>query len=151
MPFQQENEDAFNSGLLSVERYDDVLGKSLLNREHAGRVQGIGSHVRITAAYEGQPSKRRPRMVESEAENEERIQREVAQRVAAQKRDFEEMAARLKAEMAEQTQQLVQQQLAQMMAQRTEPIVQESPRAVQSSYKSVQPQPYFDPIQVNVI
>jgi exonuclease VII large subunit len=105
----------------------------------------------MTTAYEGQPSKRRSRMVESEAENEERIQREVAQRVAAQKRDFEEMAVRLKAEMAEQTQQLVQQQLAQMMAQRTEPVVQESPRAVQSSCQSVQPQPYFDPIQVNVI
>jgi exonuclease VII large subunit len=102
----------------------------------------------MTTAYEGQPSKRKPRMVESEAENEERIQREVDQRVAAHKREFEDMAAKLKAEMAEQTQQLVQQQLAQMMAQRTEPIVQESPRVVQSSCQSVQLQPYFDPIQV---
>jgi hypothetical protein len=148
LQFQEEREDAFKKGLIPVEHYDDVLGKALPNREHPGRVRGVGSHVRMKIAYEGQPSKRRPRMAGSEAENEERIQREVDQRVAAQRKDFEDMATRLKAEMAEQTQQLVQQQLAQMMAQRTEPIAQDSPRAVQSSCQSVQPQPYFDPIQV---
>ena len=148
LPFQEEQEDAFKKGLLPIERYNDVLGKALPNREHPGRVRGVGSYVRMKNAYEGIPSKRRSRMAETEAENEEMIQREVALRVVDLTQEFEDMAVKLKGEMTEQTQQLVQQQLAQHMAQRTEPIAQDSPRAVQSSRQSVQPQPFFDPIQV---
>ena len=47
LSFQDEKEVDFNKGLLTVERHDDVLGKSLPNREHAERVRGIGALVGI--------------------------------------------------------------------------------------------------------
>jgi hypothetical protein len=95
-------------------------------------------------------------MTESEAQIEERINREVLERVANQRREMEkrmeekmeekqkEIKDQLRGEMSEQ----IQQQLAMLMAQRTEPIIADSPRAVQSSCQSVQASPLFDPAQV---
>jgi len=52
LSFQEEQEAAFKQGLLPVARYDDVLGKSLPNPEHSGRVRGVGGLVIMTKTYE---------------------------------------------------------------------------------------------------
>lgn len=62
-------------------RYEDILLKSLQNPEHTGRVRGVGSLVGIKKAYGRCGKRKRHTSSESETSIEERIQREVAERM----------------------------------------------------------------------
>lgn len=145
MSFQEEQQEAFNKGLLPVDRYDDVLGKSLPNPEHAGRVRGLGALVGIKKAYQGSGKRRRHVLSGSGADIEQRIEREVAVRV-------EVAEARIKADMAEKMKVMLAEQMATLMGRgilAESPTAAYSPTAVQSSCQSVGPRTsLFFPMEV---
>ena len=125
--FQDEQEAALKQGLLAVERYDDVLGKSLPNPEHPGRVRGVGGLVPMTKTY-GKSSTRKTRTpARSEDEFENRLRQEI--------RGIED---KLRQEIREQMQSEMASMLRQAMGQQAiEPVF--SPTVVQSSCQSVKP------------
>lgn len=72
--------------MLTIERYNDVLGNSLPTPEHSGRVRGVGSHVGIKKTYNGCGKRKRHTSDESEAVIKQRIEREVEERMKDMKR-----------------------------------------------------------------
>jgi len=129
LSFQDEQEAALKQGLLAVERYDDVLGKSLPNPEHPGRVRGVGGLVPMTKTY-GKSSTRKTRTPSrSEDDFENRLRQEI--------RGLED---KLRQEIREQMQSEMASMLRQAMGQQAiEPVF--SPTVVQSSCQSVKPLP----------
>jgi hypothetical protein len=131
LSFQEEQEAAFKQGLLPVARYDDVLGKSLPNPEHPGRVRGVGGLVPMTKTY-GKSSTRKPRTLSrSEEEFDARVDQRVEERVRGLKDILrEEIRQEMKSELAI----LVREAMGQK-----EPVF--SPTVVQSSCQSVKQLP----------
>ena len=131
--FQDEQEAALKQGLLAVERYDDVLGKSLPNPEHPGRVRGVGGLVPMTKTY-GKSSTRKTR---TPSRSEEDFDARVDLRVEERVRGLED---KLRQEIREQMQSEMAIMLRQAMGQQAiEPVF--SPTVVQSSCQSVKPLP----------
>ena len=95
LSFQEEQEAALKQGLLAVKRYDDVLGKSLPNPEHPGRVRGVGGQVPIRKTYEKSSIRRRRAPSRTEAEFEAAVDRKVEEKVREiEERLREEMEAK---------------------------------------------------------
>ena len=123
LSFQEEQEAALKQGLLAVERYDDVLGKSLPNPEHPGRVRGVGGLVPIRKTYEKSSIRRRRAPSSSEAKMREELREEMEDKV----REIEvRLEAKMREEMKSQLALLVQQSMGQQ--EKTD-----SPTVVQSS------------------
>src|ERR1039458_3501965 len=78
LSFQEEQEAALKQGLLAVERYDDVLGKSMSNPEHPGRVRGVGGQIPIRKTYEKSSIRRRRAPSRNEEDFEARVDQKVA-------------------------------------------------------------------------
>ena len=129
LSFQEEQEAAFKQGSLAVERYDDVLGKSLPNPEHPGRVRGVGGELPIKKTY-GKSSRRNiPSSSRSKAEFDARVDQRVEERVRGiEERLRQEMRQEMKYELAI----LLQQTMGQQEKTYT-------PTLVQSSCQSVKP------------
>jgi hypothetical protein len=127
--FQEEKEAALKQGLLAVERYDDVLGKSLPNPEHPGRVRGVGGLVPIKKTYGNIKRRGGPTSSRSEAEFDAKVDEKVEERCRGMaERLREQMREEMKSELAIMLQQhLGQQQMT------------HSPTLLQSSCQSVQP------------
>jgi len=125
LSFQEEQEAALKEGLLAVERYDDVLGKSLPNPEHPGRVRGVGGLVPIRKTYDKSSIKRRRNPSSSEAE----IEARVGKRVEEQVKDIEN---RLRQEMKAEFALLLQQTMGQQEKTFTPTVVQTSCQSVKS-------------------
>ena len=124
LSFQEEQEAALKQGLLAVERYDDVLGKSLPNPEHPGRVRGVGGLVPIRKTYDQSSIRRRRAPSSFEVEIEARVDRKVDVKVARiEKRLREEIEAKFA---------MLQQTMGQQVQMFT-------PTVVQSSCQSVKP------------
>ena len=81
LSFQEEQEAAFKQGLLAVARYDDVLGKSLPNPEHPGRVRGVGGELPIKKIYGKSSRRNRHTSSRSEPEFHARVDQRVEERV----------------------------------------------------------------------
>ena len=124
LSFQEEQEAALKQGLLAVERYDDVLGKSMPNPEHPGRVRGVGGQIPIRKTYEKSSIRRRRAPSRTEAEFEAAVDRKVEEKV----RGIEEI---LREEMLEKFA-MLQQTMGQQVQTYT-------PTVVQSSCQSVKP------------
>jgi hypothetical protein len=120
LSFQEEQEAALKQGLLAVERYDDVLGKSMPNPEHPGRVRGVGGQIPIRKTYEKSSIRRRRAPSRTEAEFEARVDEKVAR---IEKTLREEMEAKFA-------------MLAQSIGQQVQTY---TPTVVQSSCQSVKP------------
>ena len=125
LSFQEEQETAFKQGLLAVARYDDVLGKSLPNPEHAGRVRGVGGLVPMKKTF-GKGSRRKTR---TSSRSHEEFDAMLDQRVEERVRGLEE---KLRQEMREEMAIMLQQTMGQQ--EKTF-----SPTVVQSSCQSVKP------------
>ena len=125
LSFQEEQEAALKEGLLAVERYDDVLGKSLPNPEHPGRVRGVGGLVPIRKTYDKSSIRRRRTPSSSEAE----IEARVGKRVEEQVKDIEN---RLRQEMKAEFALLLQQTMGQQEKTFTPTVVQTSCQSVKS-------------------
>jgi len=129
LSFQEEQETALKQGLLAVERYDDVLGKSLSNPEHPGRVRGVGGLVPIRKTYEKSSIRRRRTPSSSEAKMREELREEMEEKV----REIEvRLEAKMREEMKSQLALLVQQSMGQQVQTFT-------PTVLQSSSQSVKP------------
>ena len=128
LSFQEEQEAALKKGLLAVERYDDVLGKSLPNPEHPGRVRGVGGLVPIRKTYEKSSIRRRRAPSSSEAEIEARVDRKVEEKV----RGIEDRLREIRQEMKSELALLLQQSMGQQVQTFT-------PTVLQSSSQSVKP------------
>jgi len=129
LSFQEEQEAALKKGLLAVERYDDVLGKSLPNPEHPGRVRGVGGLVPIRKTYEKSSIRRRRAPSSSEAKMREELREEMEDKV----REIEvRLEAKMREEMKSQLALLVQQSMGQQVQTFT-------PTVLQSSSQSVKP------------
>ncbi|XP_078174426.1 uncharacterized protein LOC144568070 [Carex rostrata] len=125
----EEQEAALKKGLLAVERYDDVLGKSLPNPEHPGRVRGVGGLVPIRKTYEKSSIRRRRAPSSSEAKMREELREEMEDKV----REIEvRLEAKMREEMKSQLALLVQQSMGQQVQTFT-------PTVLQSSSQSVKP------------
>lgn len=130
--------------MLTIERYNDVLGNSLPTPEHSGRVRGVGSHVGIKKTYNGCGKRKRHTSDESEAVIKQRIEREVEEMM----KDMKEENEAFKRQMAMQHEAL-QRQMALLMANQIDtgiPLVN-SPGAGQSSF-SVENPHFIDSIEV---
>jgi hypothetical protein len=121
LSFQEEQEAALKQGLLAVERYDDVLGKSLPNPKHPGRVRGVGGLVPIRKTYDQSSIRRRRAPSSSEAEIEARVEEKV--------KDIEN---RLRQEMKAEFALLLQQTMGQQEKTFTPTVVQTSCQSVKS-------------------
>jgi len=120
LSFQEEQEATLKQGLLEVERYDDVLGKSMPNPEHPGRVRGVGGQIPIRKTYDKSSIRRR----RAPSRNEEDFEARVDQKVAIIAKTLrEEMEAKFA-------------MLAQSMGQQVQTY---TPTVVQSSCQSVKP------------
>jgi hypothetical protein len=130
LSFQEEQEAALKQGLLAVERYDDVLGKSLPNPEHPGRVRGVGGLVPVQKTYGKNTTRRKSTpTTRSEAEFDARVDQRVEERVRGiEERLRDKMRQEMKAELAI----LLQQAMGQQEKTYT-------PTVVQSSCQSVKP------------
>ena len=130
LSFQDEQEAALKQGLLAVERYDDVLGKSLPNPEHPGRVRGVGGLVPMTKTY-GKSSTRKTRTSDFDARVDLRVEERVRGMEDKIRQEIrQELRAEMKSEMAIMLRQAMGQQAI-------EPVF--SPTVVQSSCQSVKP------------
>ena len=129
LSFQKEQEAALKQGLLAVERYDDVLGKSLPNPEHPGRVRGVGGLVPIRKTYEKSSIRRRRAPSSSEAEIDARVNAKVEEKVR-------EIEGRLQAKMREEMKSELALLLQQSMGQQVQTF---TPTVLQSSCQSVKP------------
>ena len=121
LSFQEEQEAAFKQGLLPVARYDDVLGKSLSNPEHSGRVRGVGGLIPMTKTYRKCSTRKTRPPSTSEQDFDARVEQKVEERVAILKEEMKSELAIL---------------LAKAMGQQ-EPAF--TPTVVQSSCQSVKP------------
>ena len=134
LSFQDEQEAALKQGLLAVERYDDVLGKSLPNPEHPGRVRGVGGLISMTKKY-GKSSTRKTRTSRSEEDFDARVDLRVEERVRGlEDKIREEIRQELREEMKYEMTIMLRQAMGQ---QAIEPAF--SPTVVQSSCQSVKP------------
>ena len=130
LSFQEEQEAAFKQGSLAIERYDDVLGKSLENPEHPGRVRGVGGLVPMTKTYGKGSRRNRSISSRSSAEFDARVDQRVEERMSVMRETLrEEMRAEMRSEFAL----LLQQQLGQQEKTNTPTLLQSS------SCQSVQP------------
>ena len=115
LSFQEEQEAAFKQGSLAVERYDDVLGKSMPNPEHPGRVRGVGGELPIKKTYRTSSRRNRPSSSRSEADFDARVDQRVEERVRGMedrlRQDIrEEIRLQMRQEMAIMLQQTMGQQ-----------------------------------------
>ena len=111
LSFQEEQEAALKEGSLAVERYDDVLGKSLPSREHPGRVRGVGGELPIKKTYGKSGRRSRPSSSRSEEDLDKIVDQRVEERVEKLRQDIrEEMRLEMRQEMAIMLQQTIGQQ-----------------------------------------
>ena len=133
LSFQEEQEAAFKQGSLAVERYDDVLGKSLPNPEHPGRVRGVGGELPIKKTYGRSGRRSRPSSSRSEEDFDARVDQKVGEMVRGMEdRLRQDIREEMRLEMRQEMAIMLQQTMGQQRKTNT-------PTVVQSSCQSVKP------------